>query len=185
MILALQDPFISPDTADQFETVVQEAVKTLKAAVAQRPEDGDSHAMLATLYGMRISRRPLTAVWLGPLVQKHLKAAKIAGPDNPRVRYLEGAGALNRARDSHAISTALDILLQAERLFAEETFAPKTSWDADWGRPQNLIFIGEAYEKLDNSEEAMIWYERALRASPTSSRAKKGYERCRKKMENH
>ncbi|MBN2327238.1 MAG: hypothetical protein JXR73_08785 [Candidatus Omnitrophica bacterium] len=183
-VLILQSTSSTSDNTKQQTSVTREAIEALKAALEHRPQDGDSNAMLATLYGMKISEQPLSAIWIGPQLLKLRAAAKSSQSDNPRVNYLEGVGLLNRAGDSQDVSDALEKLLEAERLFEAEASVPKTVWDADWGRTSNQLFIGEAYEKLEQPDQAIIWFQRVMQATPASVRAREGYERCRQKMES-
>lgn len=183
-VLILRPSSSSSNENDQLTSAIQEAAEALESALKRQPGDGESNAMLATLFGMMIAERPWSAVWLGPRLLNLRSAAKSAGGDNPRVRYLEGAGMLNRAAGPRDVQAALESLLEAERLFEAEASIPKSPWDPAWGRTGNQLFIGEAYEKLGKPGEAVIWYQRVLRSMPGSARAREGYERCIQQMEN-
>lgn len=167
-----------------YASLRDETLTAIKAVLAQRPDDSDSHAMLAALYGMTIRNQPMNALRLGPLWLRHQRAAGAGRSSNPRVSYLEGVGSVKRARDTQALAKALDTLLHAENLFERESQTSRASWEPDWGREHNWMFVGEVYEKLGEPAVAMEWFLRVIRAAPGLGRAKTGYERCRKKTEN-
>ena len=66
------------------------AAEALTHAVKLDAHHAESHALLGTIYGMKISENMLRAVWLGPRVQSELKLALATGANNPRVQYLLG-----------------------------------------------------------------------------------------------
>ncbi|MEM9799767.1 MAG: hypothetical protein AAGA20_05530 [Planctomycetota bacterium] len=160
------------------------ATDALEETVARRESDPESHAMLATLIGRRIKANPFSAITLGSAFKKHRKASADARSTNPRVAYLEGVGRLKRAGDPDAVRDALDVLLDAERLFALEAQAERGFAAPDWGRGHNLMFIGEAHERLGEIGLAADAYERAIEASPELERAQDGYRRCRNETES-
>ncbi|MEM7393774.1 MAG: hypothetical protein AAF492_15645, partial [Verrucomicrobiota bacterium] len=94
----------------RIEAALAEAVKTLKANLERQPEDSDSHAMLATLYGLAIQRHRIRGLQLGPLLLHHQRQAAVDRDANPRVNYLYGVGQLNRKR----YPEALEALLRAD-----------------------------------------------------------------------
>ena len=162
----------------------EETVRALSTVLAHHPGNGDCHAMLETVYGLRVQAQPLRALTLGPLLLQHGRAAASAIESSPRVGYLKGVALFNRARDDEAVSQALNTLLEAETLFEAESQRARHPGEPDWGREHNWMFIGEAYERLAQPDEAMAWLERAYRAAPGLARAQQSYERCRKTVEN-
>ncbi len=75
------------------------AVAALETAVKLDAQQAESHALLGTLYGMKINGSMLRAVRYGPSVAKHQKQALQFGAENPRVRYLLGTGLFHTAED--------------------------------------------------------------------------------------
>jgi tetratricopeptide (TPR) repeat protein len=88
------------------------------------------------------------------------------------------------AHIDEALSQALNTLLEAETLFEAEAKRGRHPGEPDWGREHNWMFIGEAYERLGQPDQALVWLEQACNAAPGLERAKKSYERCRKTMES-
>jgi len=177
------------DTANKQSTALRKslnkpAVQSLNTVLTHDPNNSDSHAMLAVLYGMSISHNPLQALRLGPSVLRHRKAAARGRASNPRVSYLEGVALMDRSKDAQDIDKALRILLEAEKLFNQQAAASRAPWEPDWGHKHNQMFIGEAYEKLGQWGKAMEWFERAVHTAPNLTRAAEGYKRCRKKIAN-
>ena len=75
-----------PDTAANRRLSAQaldETITSLERAVQLKPDDGESHALLGTVYGMSIAANPVRAVWLGPRVMDQEKQARKLAPDNP------------------------------------------------------------------------------------------------------
>ena len=96
----------------------------LTQAVKLDASHAESHALLGTLYGMKISGNMLRAVWLGPRVQLELKLALAAGAKNPRVQYLLGMCQFYTALKTASRREALANLLAAEKLFEAEAKTP-------------------------------------------------------------
>lgn len=177
-VLALSDSQVDT-SADLRTSLRDQAIEALTAVLAQRPDDSDSHAMLAVLYGRQIRGRLVAAMRLGPLVAEHRQAARRAQDTNPRVNYLEGVSLLTQARNPEQLSKALEALRAAETLFKAEAVATRDSREPDWGRAHNMMFMGQAYQRLGRLTEAMAAYQQAMRLVPNLERAKRGYESCR------
>ena len=69
----------SPTNKPATEPVLDAAVEALTQAVKLDGSHAESHALLGTLYGMKISDNVLRAAWLGPRVQRELKLALATG----------------------------------------------------------------------------------------------------------
>jgi hypothetical protein len=177
-VLALSDrePVASRDLQ---RSLRDKAIQALNTALAQQPDNSDSHAMLAVLYGQQIRGRPLMAIKLGPLVTRHREVAKRAQHTNPRVNYLEGVSLLKQAHNAEQVAAALESLLVAEKLFNAEAGTSKDYRQPDWGRAHNMMFIGEANQRLERTVQAMTAFQNAMHLMPNLERARRGYESCR------
>lgn len=182
-ILALGEDSANKESATLRKGLNKKAVQALKDVLIQDPNDSDSHAMITVLYGMSIHHHPLQMLRLGSALLRHRKAAARARSTNPRVSYLEGVAAIHRAGGAKDIEKAIAHLLNAEELFNAEASISQAPWEPDWGQDHNRMFLGEAYEKLGQPDLAMDWFLQASEMTPDLTRAKKGYERCRLKME--
>jgi hypothetical protein len=96
------------------------AVDALTVAVKLDERHAESHALLGTLYGMKINGSLLRGARFGPRVAKHQELALKHGASNPRVQYLLGMGQFHTAKKPAGWQAALQTLLTAEKLFEAE-----------------------------------------------------------------
>lgn len=157
---------------NEVKELIESAEDVLKRAVELNDGDAEAHAMLATLTGMRISEKPLAAVWLGPRVMKHRRAAEKHGAENPRVHYLAGAGYLlgDRGREEKALAH----FERALELFPEEAKRDRPDWAPTWGHANCLAFAGQACQRLARVEQARAYFEQALEKNPRNRLAREG-----------
>jgi tetratricopeptide (TPR) repeat protein len=161
-------------TADASLDAAQAALLT---AVKLDPKHAESHALLGTIYGMKIDGNLLRAARFGPRVARHEKLALESGADNPRVRYLLGTCQFHTAKGPAAQREALATFLLAEKLFAAESRQTAGPLDPRWGRSSCLTFIGRTYELLGQRAEAANYFRRALVEHPADHAATAGLER--------
>jgi tetratricopeptide (TPR) repeat protein len=153
---------------------MERAIASLESAVKLNPRDAESHAMLGTLYGMKIHGGMLRAIRFGPRVQEHQKQALAHGAKNPRVKYLLGAARFHTAKNPADHRKALATLLEAEKLFAGEAAAPPKSANSPrWGRSSCLTFIGRCHLRLGERKQAAAYFRRALAAHPNDHVARR------------
>lgn len=143
------------------------AMEAFDLALELDAEHAECHALLATLFGMKIHSNMLNAVRYGPMLQHHQKEAVRLGADNPRVQYLLGVGLLHTAKDDDAKRKALDTLLAAEKLFTEEASKSCDPLSPRWGSISCRTFIGVAYKMLGRNAEAINYFNRALAEHPS------------------
>lgn len=134
-------------------------------------QHAESHALLGTLYGMKIDGM-IDGIRYGRTLQEHQKNALAGGADNPRVQYLLGAGLFYTAKDEADRRQALKTLLAAEKLFVAEQKIPAKPFDSRWGRASCLTFIGRTYALLGHKPEAVDYFRKALDAHPADHTAK-------------
>lgn len=160
---------------------MDDAIEALKSAVELDPKNAEAHALLGTLYGMKINGSVLRGIRFGPSVQKHHKQAMEHGVKNPRVQYLLGAALLHTAENQEDYAEALKTLLLAETLYESEiehAKSPGAAWNQPrWGYDACLAFAGEAFENIGKKQKAADYYQKALRVRPTSHKAKEGLNR--------
>ena len=153
------------------------AVAALETAVKLDARHAESHAMLGTLYGMKINGSLLRAFRYGPAVAKHQKLALQFGAENPRVRYLLGSGLFHTAENEASWREALTTLLAAEKLFDTEAKHPAKPFEPRWGQSSCLTFIGRTYEKLGQRAAAATYFRKALAQHPSDHMALAGLAR--------
>ena len=159
------------------EAALEAALDALTRAVKLDASHAESHALLGTLYGMKISDNVLRAVWLGPRVQRELKLAMAGGATNPRVQYLLGMSQFYTALRNASRREALTNLLAAETLFEAEAKTPAAPLEPRWGHDSCLTFIGSSYEKLGQRAEAEAYFRKALAMHPLDGLAQAGLKR--------
>ena len=154
------------------------AVDALTVAVKLVEGHAETHALLSTLYGMKINGNLLRGVRFGPRVAKHQELALKHGASNPRVQYLLGMCQFHTANKAAEWQAALQTLLKAEKLFETE---PKTTVALRWGQSSCLTFIGRAYENLGKATEAAPYFRKALAMHPADHLAEEGLKRASEK----
>lgn len=156
---------------------LEAAVAALTRAVKLDGRHAESHALLGTLYGMKIGENLLRAVWLGPQVQQQQALALATGAQNPRVQYLLGVSRFYTACGPASQHEALTTLLTAEKLFAAEAGTPAAPLEPRWGRDSCLTFIGATCEELGRRAEAETYFRKALALHPQDGLAQAGLQR--------
>lgn len=154
------------------------ALAALTTAVKLDPRDAESHALLGTLYGMKIDGNLIRGARFGPRVSEHRKQALEFGARNPRVQYLLGACQFHTARKPARQRETLATFLQAEELFvAEAATPPACPLEPRWGRSACLTFLGRTYEQLGEPAKSAEYFRRALALHPADHLAKEGLAR--------
>ena len=156
------------------------AVDSLEKGVKMDGSQAETHALLGTLYGMKIGDNVLRALTLGPSVQRELKLALTGGTNNSRVRYLLGMSQFHTALGTASLREALTTLLAAEKLFEAEQKVPAGPLEPRWGHDSCLTFIGLSYEKLGQRQKAAEYFRKALAMHPNDGLAQEGLKRVTK-----
>jgi len=166
----------SSETTNQLAAgiALDAAVDALTRAVKLDASHAESHALLGTLYGIKIGNNLLSAAWLGPRVQREFKQAIADGAENPRVQYLVGMSRFYTAVRPGSRREALTNLLAAEKLFEAEATAPPAPLEPRWGHDSCLTFIGLCYEKLGQRAAAEDYFRKALALHPQDGLAQEG-----------
>ena len=154
------------------------AIAALSRAAKLDPRHAESHALLGTLYGMKINGNLLRGARFGPRVAKHQELALKHGASNPRVQYLLGMCQFHTANKPAEWQAALQTLLKAEKLFEAEAKTTAAPLDPRWGQSSCLTFIGRTYELLGQRKEAADYFRKALAMHPADHLAKEGLKRA-------
>ena len=159
------------DAAASAETA---ALAALTATVNLDAHHAESHALLATIYGIRIGENWLRAVTLGPRAMSHSKTAMKEGATNPRVRYLLATGEFYTASDEADLRKALNDFLLAEKYFTSEASSTHNPFEPRWGRSSCHTFTGLTYEKLGDRTRAAEYFRKSLAEHPADDLARTG-----------
>jgi tetratricopeptide (TPR) repeat protein len=154
------------------------ALDALTRAVELDEHHAESHALLGTLYGMKINGNLIRGARFGPRVAKHQKLALEHRASNPRVQYLLGVCQFHTANKTAGWEAALQTLLRAEKLFEAQANIAAAPLDPRWGYDSCLTFLGRTYELLGQRKEAVDYFRKALAMRPTDHLAKEGLKRA-------
>jgi tetratricopeptide (TPR) repeat protein len=180
-MLQLRSLPASPTSTLAADESMDAALAALQIAVKLDERHAESHALLGTLYGMKINGNLLRGARFGPRVWRHQKKAMEFGAQDPRVRYLLGTCQFHTATKPSAQREALATLLLAESLFAAEAQRAGGPLEPRWGRSSCLTFIGRSYELLGQRTEAANYFRKALAEHPLDHVAKEGLARVAEK----
>jgi tetratricopeptide (TPR) repeat protein len=178
----------SPGHDDEASSARDAAQTALLQALKLDPHQAECHALLGSIYGIRIGENWLRAIYLGPRAKSQCDDALADGPKNPRVRYLLGSGEFYMASKPAGWRKALDTFLLAEKFFeTEKTKPPASPLEPRWGLSSCRTFIGMTYEKLGDRAKAADYFREALAEHPADQRAREGLNRVAKTQtaENH
>jgi tetratricopeptide (TPR) repeat protein len=163
---------------------MEAAITALEQAVKLNARDAESHALLGTLYGMKIDGNLIRMARFGPRVADHCKKALESGATNPRVQYLLGTCQFHTAKKAAAWREALATFLKAEELYVIEVKTPAGPLEPRWGYDTCLTFIGRTCEQLGERNRAADYYRKALAARPGDRLASEGLARVEKGHQN-
>lgn len=180
-LLQLQMLPASPTNQLAADAAMDTALEALNMAVKLDERQAESHALLGTLYGIKIDGNLLRAARFGPRVQTHCRKAMEFGADNPRVRYLLGTCQFHTARKPAAQREALASFLAAEKLFVAEARRAAGPLEPRWGYSSCLTFLGRTYELLGERTQAADYFRNALTQHPADHLAKEGLARVTEK----
>lgn len=153
------------------------AVDALTIGVKLDERHAENHALLGTLYGMKINGNLIRAARFGPRVAMHEELGMKLGATNPRVHYLVGMCQFHTANKPAEWQATLVTLLKAEKLFEAETKTTAALLDPRWGKSSCLTFIGRTYELLGHRKEALDYFGKALAMHPADHIANQGLKR--------
>jgi tetratricopeptide (TPR) repeat protein len=181
-MLQLQNSPGSETNKSASTAALDAAVDALTTTVKLNQQHAESHALLATLYGMKINGNLLRGVRFGPRVQEHQELALASGVNNPRVLYLLGMCQFHTAKKPAAWRETLATLLAAEKLFEAEAKTAAAPLEPRWGHDSCLTFIGRTYELLGQPKDAAEYFRKALAIHPQDHLAQDGLKRVAAKQ---
>ena len=140
------------------------AIVHLEKALQINDNDAESHALLASCYGMQIAFSPLSGIWRGPKSGSEMSKAKNLALENPRGALLGAIGTYTPALFGGGKEKGLEAFKEAVKLF--DQWKTVDSLQPDWGKEQVYTWIGIAY--LDRKETILARkaFEKALETNP-------------------
>ncbi len=159
------------------DAALESAVAALLTVVNLNEHHAESHALLATLYGLKINGSLFQGMKYGPRITRHQELSLKYGPTNPRVYYLLGMCQFHTASEPDEWQQASQTLLKAQKLFEAEAKAPAEPLHPRWGYDSCLTFLGLACEQLGQLEKSAEFFRSALRERPEDRLATEGLKR--------
>ena len=141
------------------------AVVHLEKALEINDTDAESHALLASCYGMQIAFSQMSGIWRGPKSGVEMGKAKELSNENPRVALLGAIGIYNTpAMFGGGKEKGFEEMKKAAELF--DRWKTTDTLQPDWGKEQVYAWIGMAY--LDKKETILARkaFEKALEINP-------------------
>jgi len=160
---------------EEFERLSINARKAFEKAIKLNDADSEAHALLATLAGMEIARKPAHAIWRGPAVLRHRRLALRHGEDNPRTQYLVGAAFVQGPESLGGVKKGLPYLHRAESLFETQVSPTEEAMPSApaWGYEHCLVLIGDVYARLGDVSKAEEYFRKALTVNPDNDLAER------------
>lgn len=143
--------------------ILDAAQAALERSAAIRPLP-ETHALMASVYGLRIGANPALGATLGQQSRdEHATAARL-GPENPRVWLQRGISAFFTPEAfGGGLERAGEYLDRSLELFeADDPERPLPRW----GWPDAHVWRGRVHEGMGQADQARAEYEAALALEP-------------------
>jgi len=141
------------------------SIDHLEKAVEADDEFAEAHALLASVYGQKLGRKPQLGMELGPKTSKVMERAKKLAPDNPRVVMMQATSDLFAPKTwGGDPQKAIEGFRRATTLF--DSYRPSGPLQPDWGHSESYAWLGIAYMKQDQYEQARTALAQALEINP-------------------
>lgn len=155
----------SATTRSELVDHIDYAIEHLEVATEREPSFAEGWALLASVYGRKISYRPIAGMTLGPKSNRARKTAEELAPDNPRVVLLQAVSDYNTPRMwGGDKKRAMAGLHRAAGLFETEVVAD--ALQPSWGHGTVYAWLGIVYMDEGDLPEARRALETALTIDP-------------------
>lgn len=153
--------FVMKKDKDKAGKYADEGIDYLQKVIKKNDKASEAKALLATIYGMKMSFKGANPVILGPQSNILIREAIKEAPDNPRVIMQAGINKMYTPEFFGGSKTkALELFKKAAAIF--DTVKPGNSLLPDWGKTESLAWLGIDYENLGKTEEAVKIFKQAL-----------------------
>ena len=150
--------------ADERDALLGEVVALLTEDVADNEGNAESHALLASVYGMQIGSSAWRGMILGMRASRSSARASELEPANPRVLLLDGVGTLHTpAMFGGGEEEAEALLHRAVRAFRTEP--ADRPWPR-WGLIDAYAWLGQIMVRRGDLRAARRYYMLALEIEP-------------------
>ena len=154
--------------AQQSLEMAQQSLEQLLAEPLSDTELGEAKALLAQVYGFKITFNPLKGAYYGPKAGKLLSQAERLAPNSPRVHLIKGVSAYNTpSMFGGSKQQALRDFNKAVLLFSQQQ---DTRYG--WGEAETYTWRGLTQKELGHGEQALADWQQALQVNPDYGWAK-------------
>lgn len=144
------------------------AGQLLQAQLQHNPQDVESWALLAQIYGLRIAFEPMKGAYYGPKSAEAIATASHLDETNPRVQLIRGISDFNTPAVFGGSNTAAVAALDR----AISYFPADSHSGVSWGHAEAYTWRGLAHIALGNQQQALSDWQHALKISPQYGWAK-------------
>lgn len=144
------------------ESSLDDAMGALEVMTEQNPDNAEAWALLAQVYGYKISFSPMKAVYYGPKSGEALSKAYNLAPNNPRVHLVKAVSEYNSpAMFGGSKKAAVASLDKAIELFVSDS-----ATGTQWGHAEAYVWRGLAKLSLNEDDAAIADFEQAIELEP-------------------
>lgn len=146
--------------------LLERAESALETSIQRGPR-AESHALLASVYGLMIGENAALGASLGARIDAVQADALALGAENPRVWLLKGIGDFFTPEAfGGGVEPAIAALERSELAFENDAPTPP---EPRWGRADVHLWLGQAYAARGDVAEARARYERVLELEPENA----------------
>lgn len=150
---------------DKISQYLEDGIGHLTRSIELKDDFSESHALLGSLYGSKISIKPMLGMTLGPKSGKEINKAIELNPDNPRAYLVDGISKFHTpAMWGGGVDRAVKSLLKAISLY--DSIPAPDSLMPDWGRDEAYVWLGNCYMKKEDYKSAKLHFDKALEINP-------------------
>ena len=149
---------------DERDALLEEAVELLTEDIADNEENAESHALLASVYGMQIGSSAWRGMILGMRASRSSARALDLEPANPRILLLDGVGKLHTPAMFGGGEEKAEALLQ-RAVAAFQTEPADRPWPR-WGLIDAYAWLGQIMVRRADHRAARRYYMDALDIEP-------------------
>ena len=146
------------------DTLLDEVVALLVEDLTDNDANAESHALLASVYGLQIGQSSRRGAFLGRRAARARERAENLAPRNPRVLLLAGIGKLYTPRRFGRGEDMAESLLHSA-VAAFRTDPVGRPWPR-WGRIDAYAWLGQVAARRDDFDAAWRYYLQALDLEP-------------------
>jgi tetratricopeptide (TPR) repeat protein len=153
---------------EQANQSIDQSIELLEQLDSSTPDDVEIKALLAQVYGYKISLEPIKGMYFGPKSNAKLAEAETLAPNNPRVLLVKGIGKLNTPPMFGGSSEA------AYQAFDKAVLAYANDQDSGfhWGYAETYTWRGLVHMQSGETDKAKQDWQLALNINPDYGWAK-------------